>query len=72
MAVPSKEAIRRYFDRHVEAWNSHDRDGFLANWKSIATDVSMEDPVGSPPRRGWDEVVLGPWDLMNDSITMTL
>jgi hypothetical protein len=34
--------------------------------------VSAEDPVGSPIRGGWDEVALGPWDLMNDSIAMTL
>jgi hypothetical protein len=72
MAAPRRGAIQRYFDRYVEAWNAHDRDALLANWKSIATDVTMEDPVGSPIRRGWDDVVLGPWDLMNDTITVSL
>jgi hypothetical protein len=31
----------------------------------------MEDPIGAPIRSGWDEMV-GAWDLMNDTVTMTL
>ena len=54
MAVPSREAIQRYFDRHVEAWNADDRDGFLANWKSIANGRVDGGPswVTYPPRLG--------------------
>jgi SnoaL-like protein len=71
VAVPSGDEIRRFFDRYFAAWNDHDKEGFLDAWHSVANDVSAEDPVGTPSRRGWEECVTGPWDLMNAVVTMT-
>ena len=72
MAVPSADQIREFYDRYFRTWNEHDREGFIENWKGFVTDVTAEDPVGMPPKRGFDEVVIGPWDLMNATISMHL
>jgi hypothetical protein len=71
MAVPSEVEIREFYERYFRTWNEHDKEGFIDNWKSFATNLAMEDPVGAPVRSGWDGVV-DAWDLMNDTITMTL
>lgn len=65
-------SVREFFARYETTWNASDREGFLDNWKSIATDMALEDPVGSPIRRGWDAAALGPWDLFNAAVTMSL
>ena len=72
MPVQNPDEIRAFYDRYFRTWNEHDREGFIQNWKNFATDVSAEDPIGAPIRRGWDEVVVGPWDLMNATVTMNL
>ena len=72
LAAPSPEEIRRFYDRYFQTWNDHDREGFIQLWKDFVTDVSAEDPVGAPPRRGFEEVVVGPWDLMNSTVSMHL
>lgn len=72
MAVPSADQIREFYDRYFRTWNEHDREGFIENWKSFVTDVAAEDPVGTPLKRGFDEIVIGPWDLMNATISMHL
>jgi hypothetical protein len=40
--------------------------------EGFVADVSAEDPIGAPLRRGFQEVVIGPWDLMNDTVSMHL
>jgi len=62
MTVPSADEIRGLIQRHVELWNAGDKDAWLAHWQSVVTgEVSMEDPVGTPVKRGWD--VMGEvWD----------
>jgi SnoaL-like domain len=72
MTVPNAEEIRAFYDRYFRTWNEHDRDGFIENWKSFVTDVTAEDPVGTPLKRGFDEIVIGAWDLMNTSVSMHL
>jgi hypothetical protein len=70
MGTATEKDIRRFFDRYFATWNDHDKDAFLEAWRAIASDVSAEDPVGTPLRRGWEECVIGPWDLMNSVVTM--
>ena len=72
MAVPSPDQIREFYDRYFRTWNEHDREGFIENWKSFVTDVTAEDPIGTPLKRGFDEIVIGAWDLMNSSVSMYL
>jgi hypothetical protein len=72
MTIPSADDIRKFYDTYFRTWNDHDRDGFIENWKNFVTDVTAEDPVGLPLKRGFDEIVVGAWDLMNTSVSMHL
>jgi hypothetical protein len=52
--TPSQTEIKTFLLRQVEAWNAGDREGFVALHRAIApAGVSVENPVGSPPERGW-------------------
>jgi len=68
MAIPSAQEIRDFYSRYFETWNNHNREGFIQNWRNLVNDVSAEDPVGTPLRKGFDQIVIGPWDLMNPTI----
>jgi len=72
VALRDPARVREFLARYETTWNASDREGFLHNWKSIATDMALEDPVGSPIRRGWDAAALGPWDLFNAAVSMSL
>ncbi len=62
MAVPTEAEIRRMMERHVELWNANDKARWLEEWQAIAPgEPTMEDPVGTPARRGW-EAVAEAWD----------
>ncbi len=47
--MPSKAVVERALRTHFEAWNAHDRERWLANWRD---DVVMLDPVGGPEKKG--------------------
>ncbi|NLD78664.1 MAG: SnoaL-like domain-containing protein [Acidimicrobiales bacterium] len=51
MAEP--EQIRSTVEKYLALFTAKDRDGWLALWSDDAT---MEDPVGSDPRRGKEEI----------------
>jgi steroid delta-isomerase len=51
--VPDPATIRATIDEYLARFSAGDRDGWLALW---ADDATMEDPVGSPLRRGRDEI----------------
>jgi steroid Delta-isomerase len=48
---PADALIRATIDRYQQAFNSGDRESWLA---LFAEDGLLEDPIGSPPRRGHD------------------
>ncbi|MBV8346123.1 MAG: hypothetical protein JOZ49_00885 [Mycolicibacterium sp.] len=55
MSTPTAEEIRAAVERHVELWNAGDKEAWLAHWKRVVPgEVTMEDPVGTPIKRGWD------------------
>jgi hypothetical protein len=65
MSAPAAEEIRAAVERHVELWNAGDKEAWLAHWKRLVPgEVTMEDPVGTPLKRGWD-VQSQAWDLAN-------
>jgi hypothetical protein len=72
MTIPSADEIRHPYDTYFHTWNEHDREGFIENWKGFVTDVTAEDPVGTPLKHGFGEIVIGAWDLMNASVSMYL
>jgi hypothetical protein len=65
MSALSVKEIRAAIERHVELWNAGDKQAWLAHWKRVVPgEVTMEDPVGTPLKRGWD--VMGEaWELAN-------
>jgi hypothetical protein len=62
MSAPTAEEIRAAVERHVELWNAGDKEAWLAHWKGVVPGgATMEDPVGTPTKRGW--AVMGDvWD----------
>lgn len=45
--------VREWYAR----WNDQDKDGWLAHWRGhYPAEPTIEDPVGTPVKRGWDAV----------------
>jgi hypothetical protein len=58
----SAAEIRQFIERHVELWNAGEKEPWLAHMKSAsAGGLTMEDPVGTPVKRGPD-VMSEAWD----------
>ena len=73
MTSVSREAMLEFAQGYVEHWNSGDKETWIANWRKIAPgDFLMYDPVGTPPKRGFEEVALEPYDLFQPSLTMRI
>lgn len=51
--MPDADAIRTTIDRYLALFSAGDREAWLDLWAEGAT---MEDPVGSPIRKGRDEI----------------
>jgi ketosteroid isomerase-like protein len=67
MGSKTAEEMRGVVERHVELWNTGDKDAWLASWRSVTTgEPSMEDPVGTPIKRGWDFIEEA-WDVASQS-----
>jgi steroid Delta-isomerase len=71
---PADGLIRRTIERYQATFNSGDRDGWIT---LFADDGSVEDPAGSPPRKGrdglygfWDEIHRGRPDRIAGSVRM--
>ena len=68
MAVPTREALLAWAKGYVEHWNSGDKEAWVANWKAVAPgDLVMVDPVGTPPKHGFDGCCSEPYDLFQPS-----
>jgi hypothetical protein len=62
MPLPSPEEMRSMIEQHVENWNAGDKEAWLAGLaRLVRGDFSMEDPVGTPVKHGWD-VMSEAWD----------
>ena len=67
MTQPSEEAITNFVALQCAKWNDHDKHGYLDAWKAIAPNgITFEDPVGTPPKVGWD-TWSDMWDQFNSS-----
>ncbi|HKK53232.1 MAG TPA: nuclear transport factor 2 family protein, partial [Myxococcota bacterium] len=68
MASPSREALLEWAKGYVEHWNSGDKEAWVANWKKVAPgDFVMLDPVGTPPKSGFEGCAAEPYDLFQPS-----
>jgi len=61
--VKSGDDIRRLLEESDRLWNSGDRAGFLALWnEAVPGDTTLEMPVGTEPRQGFDACRRAVWD----------
>jgi steroid delta-isomerase len=51
--MPDQDAIRSTIEQYLKRFSDGDREGWLA---LFADDATMEDPVGTPLKRGKDEI----------------
>ena len=64
MAAPTREDLLAWARGYVEHWNSGDKEAWVANWKRVAPgEVKMLDPVGTPPKFGFDGCCGDPYEL---------
>jgi len=68
MPTPTREALIAWARGYVEHWNSGDKQAWIANWKRVAPGgFVMVDPVGTPPRSGFEQCAAEPYDLFQPS-----
>ena len=64
MPTPTREELLAWARGYVEHWNSGDKAAWVANWKKVAPgELTMLDPVGTPPKHGFDGCCADPYDL---------
>ena len=69
--IPDVEVVRRTIEAYADRFSAADREGWL---ELFAPDATLEDPVGSPIRKGREEIGAF-WDEthgMVDSIALVL
>jgi hypothetical protein len=73
MGAPTPEHMRAVIDAHVAAWNAGDKDAWLAGLQAaFPGGITMEDPVGTPVKRGW-QIMGDAWDASpNADWTLTV
>lgn len=71
MATPTRKQLLEWAEGYVKYWNSGQREAWIRNWKSVAPgDFTMLDPVGTPPKRGFENCAAGPYDLFQPNLTL--
>src|SRR5438309_3570497 len=71
VAATEDQLIRATIERYQSTFSAGDREAWLA---LFADDASLEDPVGSPPRQGRDDIAAF-WDEVHrqaDAITVRM
>ncbi len=64
MAAPTREQLEIWAEGYAALWNAGDKQAWIANWKAVAPgDFQMLDPVGTPPRRGFQTCCADAWDM---------
>src|SRR3954454_7754086 len=62
-AMRSPVEVRLLLQTSERLWNDGDREGFLELWRTaVPGDYTLESPVGTEPRRGWDACRRDVWD----------
>ena len=69
MPTPSREQLLRWADQYVALWNAGKKEAWAENWRAVAPgDFRMEDPVGTPEKRGFEACALNAFDLFQPSV----
>ena len=69
MAVPTREQLEKFAEGYVRLWNEGDKEAWKQNWLAVAPgDFTMWDPVGTPPKYGFEHCALDSFDLFQPRI----
>ncbi|GAB3101665.1 nuclear transport factor 2 family protein [Aestuariicella hydrocarbonica] len=69
MTNTDQTSIEHFMHTQVHCWNSGDKDGFFAAYKSIAPEVLTIEYVGTPSGDGWT-ILDGMWAQQQPKITI--
>jgi hypothetical protein len=73
MPTPTFDELKHWAEQYVALWNAGDKEGWAANWRSVAPgDFRMLDPVGTPEKRGFEECALASFDLFQPSVRFAI
>jgi hypothetical protein len=71
MPAPTRKQLLEWAEGYVKYWNSGQREAWIANWKKVAPgDFVMLDPVGTKPKRGFENCAAGPYQLFQPNLTL--
>ncbi len=68
MAAKTRAELETWANNYVDLWNKGDKEGWVANWRKVATgDFTMLDPVGTPAKHDFEGCCIEPYDLFQPS-----
>ena len=66
MSIPTASELKQFAKNYVALWNAGDKEAWVQNWRAVGPgDFTMFDPVGTPPKHGFEACALEPWELFN-------
>ena len=69
MALPTRKQLEKWAADYVRLWNEGDKEAWGQNWREVAPgDFTMWDPVGTPPKHGFDLCAYDSFDLFQPTI----
>ena len=69
MAEPLRGQLEKWAADYVRLWNEGDKEGWKQNWRDVAPgDFTMWDPVGTPPKYGFEHCAVDSFDLFRPSV----
>ena len=69
MAYPDKHALLDWARNYPELWNAGDKQAWIDNWRRVAPgSFTMLDPVGTPPKHGFQECCEDSWALFQPRV----
>ena len=69
MPIPSAAELRKFAKNYVALWNEGDKEAWVQNWRGVAPgEFTMFDPVGTPPKHGFQACAEAPWELFNSRV----
>ena len=69
MSIPTRAELNDWASNYVELWNAGDRERWAANWRKVAPgNFTMNDPVGTPQKTGFEHCALDSFDLFQPTL----
>ena len=69
MPIPTASELKQFAKNYVALWNSGDKEAWVQNWRAVGPgEFTMFDPVGTPPKHGFEACAIEPWELFNQRV----